>query len=241
LAEPPAAPPRIARFGRTERAAHWALAIAFGALTATGACLYFPTFALMLPRPQAKAIHLDAAIALGVALVALVAVGDRRALRRTARDLDGFTRDEVRFVTGAPSRTWHGEAAPPQGRFNGGQKLNAAVTLGLMVVLAVSGVLLWYGERDTRFRFAGSVHVHDVATMLVIVLVCGHVYLALLHPSTRAALDGMTRGDVDRAWARRHHARWVADVEAAEAREAQERAATTSAMPAGSRTSPSAP
>ena len=107
-----------------------------------------------------------------------------------------------------------------------------------MVVARVTGALLWYGERDTRFRFAGSVHVHDIATMVVILLVCGHLYLALFHPTTRDALDGMTRGDVDRAWARRHHPRWVAEVEAAEA---QERAATTSPLPAGSRTSPSAP
>jgi formate dehydrogenase subunit gamma len=239
LAEPPvAAPARIARFGRSERVAHWSLAIAFGVLAATGAALYFPSLALLLPRPQAKAIHLDAAIGLGVALVAVVVFGDRRALRRTARDLDGFTRDEVRFVTGAAGRAWHGEPTPPQGRFNGGQKLNAAVTLGLMVVLAASGFLLWYGERDTRFRFAGSVHVHDIATMVVLLLVCGHLYLALFNPGTREALDGMTRGDVDRGWARTHHPRWVAEVEAAEA---QGRAETTSALPAGSRTSPSAP
>jgi formate dehydrogenase subunit gamma len=40
-------------------------------------------------------------------------------------------------------------------------------------------------------------------------LVAGHLYLAVLHPATRHALRGMTLGDVDEDWARKHHAKWV--------------------------------
>jgi formate dehydrogenase subunit gamma len=39
--------------------------------------------------------------------------------------------------------------------------------------------------------------------------VAGHLYLAVLHPATRHALRGMTLGDVDEDWARRHHSKWV--------------------------------
>lgn len=113
-----------------------------------------------------------------------------------------------------------GEPAPPQGRFNAGQKLNSALVGGLMVVMFVTGGLLWLGERDTRFRFAGTVIVHDWATWLLVGLVIGHLYLALVHRSTRHALRGMTLGDVDRDWARRHHPKWV---------EAEERSATAPA------------
>ena len=65
-----------------------------------------------------------------------------------------------------------------------------------MLVMAVTGVLLWYGERDTAYRFAGTVIVHDWGTLILMCLVAGHLYLAVLHPTTRHALRGMTLGDV---------------------------------------------
>ena len=78
-----------------------------------------------------------------------------------------------------------------------------------MVVMAVTGLLLWYGEQDTSYRYAGTVYVHDWGAWLLIVLVAGHIYLAVLHPATRHALRGMTVGDVDREWAEQHHEKWV--------------------------------
>jgi cytochrome b subunit of formate dehydrogenase len=53
------------------------------------------------------------------------------------------------------------------------------------------------------------VPIHDVATALLVVLLVGHLWLALVNPATRASLPGMTTGRVDRAWAREGHARWV--------------------------------
>jgi formate dehydrogenase subunit gamma len=36
-----------------------------------------------------------------------------------------------------------------------------------------------------------------------------HLYLAVIHPSTRHSLRGMTLGDVREDWAREHHPKWV--------------------------------
>ena len=207
----------IHRFGWTERAAHWWLAATTGLMTLTGAFLYFPALALYLDRPTAKMLHLWAAIALPAGWIALTILGDRRALARTLQEADLFDRDDIRWLKGGPRRLFNREGEPPQGRFNAGQKMNLAVTMGLMLVLGVSGVLLWLGERDTTYRFAGSVHVHDLATLAITFLICGHLYLALLHPATREALSGMTDGSVDREWARRHHGKWVEADEAATA------------------------
>jgi cytochrome b subunit of formate dehydrogenase len=38
--------------------------------------------------------------------------------------------------------------------------------------------------------------------------VIGHLFLALVWPTTRPALRGMVRGDVDAEWAREHHSKW---------------------------------
>ena len=51
--------------------------------------------------------------------------------------------------------------------------------------------------------------VHDWATLILMFLVAGHLYLAVLHPATRHALRGMTLGDVDEDWARAHHTKWA--------------------------------
>ncbi|HEY3613893.1 MAG TPA: cytochrome b/b6 domain-containing protein [Gaiellales bacterium] len=200
---------RLRRFGLTERAAHWLLAVTFFAMLFTGLCLSVSAFQGILDRPTAKAWHLWSAIALAVGLVLVVLLGDRRALARSARQIDRFDADDAEWLKGGPRRVWNGRPAPPQGRFNAGQKLNASLIGGLMLAMYATGGLLWYGERDTSYRFAGTVMVHDWATLFLMLLVAGHLYLAVLHPATRHALRGMTLGDVDEDWARRHHAKWV--------------------------------
>ncbi len=44
-------------------------------------------------------------------------------------------------------------------------------------------------------------------------LFLGHLYLSLIHPATRHALNGMTRGWVDAEWARAHHSKWASEAE----------------------------
>jgi formate dehydrogenase subunit gamma len=192
---------RIKRFSRTERALHWVHATAFFALLATGLVLYVPRLSEALGRrPLFKDLHVYIAVAWIVLIVAVVAFGDRSGLRRTARELDLFDEDD---------RRWLRNRHAPQGRFNAGQKLNAAITAALAVVFAVSGGLLWLGERDTTFRFASTILVHDGLMYVSLALVLGHLYLALIYPATRHSLRGITTGSVDVEWARRHHAKWV--------------------------------
>jgi formate dehydrogenase subunit gamma len=196
---------RLARFTRTERAVHWAHATAFLLLLATGLCLYLPSLAEAVGRrPLLKTLHLYTAVVWLVALVAIVVVGDRRALRATLREIDTFDRDD---------RAWLRGRRAPQGRLNAGQKLNAIITAAFAVLFGVTGLLLWYGERDTRFRFAQTILIHDWLMYVSLLLFLGHLYLAVIHPKTRHALNGMTRGWVDAEWARRHHAKWAADQE----------------------------
>ena len=200
---------RVPRFSRTERAAHWVLAATFFAMLFTGLCLSVSAFQGILDRPTAKAWHIGSAIALAAGLVIVTLLGDRGSLARSAREIDRFDADDGRWLRGAPGRIVTGQPAPPQGRFNAGQKLNTSLIGGLMLAMYVTGGLLWYGERDTTYRFAGTVMVHDWGTLILMFLIAGHLYLAVLHPATRHALRGMTLGDVDEEWARKHHSKWV--------------------------------
>lgn len=209
-----AAPPpaRIRRFSRVQISAHLLLAVAFFAMLWTGMCLYFPGLAEVMGRPLAKSVHLWSSGAL-VAGLAVMAAFRPRDLGRVAREAEALDRDDVAWLRGGPRRVVDHRGAPEQGWLNAGQKLFTSLIAGLMAVLAITGVLLWLGERNTALRFAGTVDVHDLATIAIVLLVCAHLYLALLHRATRPALRGAVTGEVDRGWARTHHARWVREVE----------------------------
>jgi formate dehydrogenase subunit gamma len=193
---------RLRRFTRTERAVHWVHATAFVILLATGLALYLPSLAEAVGRrPLLKTIHVYTAVAWLVALVLIFVLGDRASLRATAHEIDMFDRDD---------RAWLKGRHPPQGRLNAGQKLNAILTAVFALMFALTGFFLWYGERNTRFRFAQTILIHDWLMYISFVLFLGHLYLALINPKTRPALNGITRGWVDEDWARTHHAKWAA-------------------------------
>jgi formate dehydrogenase subunit gamma len=189
----------VRRFSRTERLLHWVNALGFFFLLATGLILYLPRLSELVSRRQTiQAYHFWAGVGWLAVLAAVVVLGGRRLLA-TARELERFDGDDLRWLRGRKA---------PQGRFNAGQKINAALTAAFTILFGVSGLLLWFGEQDTRFRFASTVILHDGLMYVSLVLLVGHLYLALIHPATRHALRGMTLGDVRVEWAMRHHAKW---------------------------------
>jgi formate dehydrogenase subunit gamma len=191
----------VERFGRTERALHWVHATGFFAMLATGLVLYLPALSeLVARRNLVKNLHIFSAVAWAAAIVLVVALGDRRRLAADWREIEALDRDDRRWLRGRPAA---------QGRFNAGQKLNVIVTAAFALLFALSGFFLWLGERDHRFIFDGTGTVHDTLTLLSVCLLVGHLYLALIHPSTRHALRGITTGEVDESWARKHHGKWV--------------------------------
>jgi formate dehydrogenase subunit gamma len=184
------------RWTRTERAVHWVHASAFLVLLGSGLCLYLPSLSERISRrPLLKHIHLYTALAWAIALLLIFTFGNRRALLRTAHEVD---------LLGVA------------GRMNRRQKANTIVTAVFAILFAVSGFDLWYGERDTRFRFSNALLMHDWLMYLSFFIVIGHLYFALILPSTRHALNGMTRGWVREDWARARHPDWVEELASTE-------------------------
>lgn len=134
-------------------------------------------------------------------------LGDRRALSRTRRELERLDDDDLLWLR---TRGRAGLAPLPQARFNAGQKLHAVAQAALAVLLTVSGLLLWLGERDTAWRLPGSIALHDVATLVAGILVDGHVWMAI-SPENLPANQGILHGTVPADRAAEHHAKWVPD------------------------------
>jgi formate dehydrogenase subunit gamma len=191
----------LPRFGRTERALHWVHASGFAAMLATGLILYLPALSeLVARRNLVKNVHLFSALAWALAIAVVVLLGDRGRLAADWREIETIDSDDRRWLRGRGA---------PQGRFNAGQKVNALLTAAFALLFAISGFFLWLGERDHRFLFDGTGAVHETLTLISVALLAGHLYLAVIHPSTRHALRGITAGDVREDWASEHHPKWV--------------------------------
>jgi formate dehydrogenase subunit gamma len=192
-------PGYVRRFSPVERLLHWVNAAGFLFLLVTGLILYLPRLSMLVSRRQLiQSIHFWGGVAWLSALAVVVVLGGRR-LVATARELDSFDSDDLRWLRGGKA---------PQGRFNAGQKINAILTAAFAILFGVSGLLLWFGEQDTRYRFASTVILHDGLMYVSLFLLVGHLYLTLIHPATRHSLRGMTLGNVRGEWATRHHAKW---------------------------------
>jgi formate dehydrogenase subunit gamma len=190
---------RIYRFSPPERAAHWLLAGAFFTMLASGA--FVPHHAGW--TNLALDTHVGAAIVLVAGLIERLV--RTRAVRGTFRDLATLDADDQAWLS--PGRIIQGRPAPPVGRFNGGQKVNARLVVLGLTGLYVTGVsILLIGGNPLG-------GLHGPFALATGVLAAGHIFMAVINPSTRHALRGMTLGSVDRTWAAEHHPRWVEQVD----------------------------
>ncbi|OJH43608.1 formate dehydrogenase subunit gamma [Paracoccus sp. SM22M-07] len=101
---------------------------------------------------------------------------------------------------------------PELGKYNAGQKFVFWAMTGLILLLIVTGVMIWqqffahYVPVPMR-RIAVLLHaLAAVAILLVFIL---HVYAAVW---TRGTLRAMTRGTVTGGWAWRHHRKWLREI-----------------------------
>ena len=195
-------PRYVQRFTLTERLLHWVHASAFFVLLGSGLILYIPALSTTFAdRPLIKDVHFYTAVSWVGAMILVALLGNRRAVARTIREVDLFDRDDRRFLAGG--------VHAPQGRFNAGQKVNVIVTAAFATLFFISGMILWLGERNTDIRLGGTIYLHDALMYLSVVIVIGHLYLALINRNTRHALHGITLGSVREDWARAHHAKWL--------------------------------
>ncbi|MDD9369444.1 MAG: cytochrome b/b6 domain-containing protein [Acidimicrobiales bacterium] len=195
----------VQRFTDAERALHWATAVAVLACALTGLVLYVgPLTALVGRRTLVKDVHVVAGLAMPVPLVLAYAGRWRSSVRADVRRLGRWTRADRRWLLSRGR-----DASDEVGKFNAGQKANAAFVAGMIPVMVVTGsIMRWYEPFDLRYR-TGATFVHDWTAVATWVVVTGHILFAL---ADRGSLRGMLTGRVGGAWAERHHPRWAAEI-----------------------------
>jgi formate dehydrogenase subunit gamma len=171
-----------------------------GACLVTAFVLYYGPISLAIGHRHAvELIHVWAGYALPAPLLlGLVSSGYRADLRV----LNRFSREDWRWLRSKNRR----DGSFAVGKFNAGQKLNASLTAGAIVVLLGTGTLMfWTGLVRLAWR-TGATFVHDWFALALGLLVLGHLWFAIGDPEAR---DGMRTGRVTRRWAEKEHPAWV--------------------------------
>ena len=199
----PAEAAELPRFGRATRWVHAAVGVLVLGCIATAAVLYDSSLAVLVGhRHLVELVHLCCGCALPVPVLAgLASAGHRADLRR----LDRFSGHDWRWLRSRTRRDGH----IPVGKFNAGQKLNAALSAGALAVLLLTGTLMHLtGLAPLAWR-TGATIVHDWSSLALGLLVLGHVSFALRDP---VAMRSLRTGTVPPWWARREHGAWAAEL-----------------------------
>ena len=209
--ERPASPKGwIDRFDRVERAVHWVNAGLMLILIFTGAVLYLdPLEQLIGRRALVEDIHVYTGVVLPVPVLIALAGPWGRALWADLRRFNRWTTSD---------RLWLRSLSRPRGvrqsmrqhldvgKFNAGQKLNAAFIAGAsLVMLGTGSIMRWYHPWPLSWR-TGATFVHDWVALAIGIVVIGHIVMALYMPDT---LRAMVTGRIRRAWAERHAPAWL--------------------------------
>lgn len=198
----------IVRYRAPTRINHWIVAISFVLAALSGLALFhpalFPLASLFGGGPWTRILHPFIGVVMVVAFVLLAA--------RMWRDnrIDARDRAWLRNVGDVIHN--REENLPEVGRFNGGQKLLFWVLVTCVLVLLLSGLVIWRAWFSQWFPI-GAIRLSAVAHALFgLILVCSiivHIYAAIW---VKGSLRAMTEGKVSYGWAWRHHRAWFREV-----------------------------
>lgn len=100
---------------------------------------------------------------------------------------------------------------PPQHEVKSGQRLSDGLLILAAVLIAVTGVVLWAGKFVSPEVFAVALLLHDVAFVLVTLIMCAHIYLGagIFQPYRGLARLMLGNGRVTEEEARYHWGHWA--------------------------------
>lgn len=199
-------PKDLQRYTAHERANHWVVGISFILLALSGLAFFhpalFPLAQLFGGAVWARILHPFLGVLMAVSFLAIffrfkhlnvMTPADKEWLNRVGEMVDGNDHD-----------------MPEQGKYNGGQKMMFWALALCMLLLAVSGILLWrayFGFPVGLVRFGAVIHAATAAVMIALIFV--HVYAAIW---VKGTIRAMWYGTVTRAWAKQHHRAWYRQV-----------------------------
>lgn len=195
----------IRRYDANERLNHWIVAILFILLAASGLAFFHPAFwflsVLLGGGAWARILHPF----IGVLMFAFFFVMAMRYWNDNK--IQPYDREWGKRLSDVINN--RDDNLPPIDKYNVGQKQLFWTMVVTMVLLIVSGIVMWrpyFADAFAINMIRIAALVHAVSAFILILGIIVHVYAALFW--VRGSLRAMTRGTVSRAWARHHHPLW---------------------------------
>lgn len=212
---------KIRKFTPTQIVFHWIYGGAWIVLVLTGISF------LWRPDPRAEVVGIGALLhgSVGqwlrfvhrVAAILFMAaplvwlLGEPRRFAADLKELLTWTAGDVLYLVRAPLHYTFGKPPlPPQGKYNGGHKLNFWIVLITFVGFVVSGLTMWFGRGAVEAEtFRLMLLIHSLSFWVGLGMGVLHIYLTMVHPFTRQALESMLSGYVNLGYAKAEHPTWV--------------------------------
>lgn len=195
---------RILRHKYVARVSHWFLAISFLLTMFTGVAFFFPDFAWLteiLGTPAlARAVHPFTGIIMFVAFIILAIIYWRYNIPE---------KNDIRWAMGIVEVLKGNEhAVSDNGKYNLGQKM-LFWTLNLaMIVLLVTGFIMWRQYFSHIFPIPVlriAILFHSLSAFMLFTGILVHIYMAFW---IKGSITGMVEGWVSVRWAKKHHPKW---------------------------------
>jgi formate dehydrogenase gamma subunit len=194
------------RFTRAERYTHRTIALLMFILIGTAAALYIPDISAVVGnREVVKTIHSYSGFLLPIPIVlALFSL----AFRRDSKELNRFHSHDWDWLRRKHTKPESIPAGSTRefGKFNAGQKINSAFTLGAILIMFGTGLMMFFSSLFTDDFRTGATFVHDWLALAIVIAVTAHTYKAFSDTTARL---GMRTGNVPYSWVQKQHPEWA--------------------------------
>ncbi|MGE5370980.1 MAG: formate dehydrogenase subunit gamma [Solirubrobacterales bacterium] len=202
--------PRIERFSLPARIAHWGHTVSFLILLFTGLILFADSRDWLPIGGYHAAGYIHRFFAITFILIPLGCLAaEWKGFIEWWKDVFGFGKNDIAFQMVFPLEFLGFHVTfPAQTKFNGGEKMNSVVTTGSCVMVAISGLIMWFPTLFPQWLSLIAIPTHDIFMVLATTMVCMHGYLGSFHPGSGESFWGMWKGTVKSEWAEHHHKAW---------------------------------
>ena len=195
----------LIRYTAATRINHWITAACFTLLTLSGLAMFDPTLFFLSnlfgDGQTTRAVHPW----FGVVLVASFSILFVRFWHHNL-----WNRNDMKWIGAIKYLLMNDEEhVPSVGRYNAGQKFVFWSMALLILVLFVSGLVIWdqyFLPYTTIEEKRVAVLVHSLAAVAGMAILIIHVYAGIW---VRGSVRAMIRGYVSAGWAWRHHRSWL--------------------------------
>lgn len=202
----------IKRFSGTVRVTHWIYAVSFIVLAITGFMVYSTELDWMAPVfggvTGAMVVHRVAGVFLMAAILISLLIRPSEMLA-WIKECFTFTKNDAGFMMTFPFKFLGiKKKIPPQGFYNGGEKVNSLIQIISGGVLIVTGLFMWLDPAAPLWMYP----LHTAFMVVGTAGAIGHIYLAALNPVSNEAMGAIIRGDVSEKYMVENHEQWYNDV-----------------------------